>query len=367
MGARVSRQHVDVAIVGGGPAGAATGLALSRLGVSTMLIDRGDNGPRIGETLPPAIKNPLSSLGVWDMFISAQHLPSFGTRAIWGQSQAQHNEFIFSPYGPGWHVDRARFDAMLSRAAERCGVRIYRSTELAAIVAGVGDGWELDLTQRKRQRRVRAKLVVDATGRSAVLARRFAGRRIICDRLVGVVGFFAAARAAAQQLTLIEAGADGWWYSALLPGSGAVAVYMTDADLYAQANRRGQDYWRRAFGNTAVIQSGLDLRTLKSQPVVVAAHSSRSRFAAGANWLAVGDAAVAYDPLSSQGIYRALQSGLRSADAIRRYLDGDRAALQEYASSIEHEFAEYLRLRRQYYSYVRRWPDSTFWKRRQSC
>jgi len=272
----------------------------------------------------------------------------------------------YSHDGPGWHVDRARFDAMLSQAAERHGARIYRRAELATIVAGGDDGWELDLTQCKRRRRVRAKLVVDASGRAAILARRFAGRRIICDRLIGVVGFFAAAGAAAQQLTLIEADAGGWWYSALLPGSGAVAAYMTDADLYAQANRRGRDYWRRAFGNTAVIQSCLDLRALKFPPVVVAAHSSRSRFVAGANWLAVGDAAVAYDPLSSQGIYKALESGLRSADAIRRYLDGDRAALQEYASSIEREFAEHIRLRRQYYSYVRRWPDSVFWKRRQS-
>ena len=359
-------ENVDVVIVGGGPAGIATALALGRLGVSTIVIDRCDDRPRIGETLPPAIIKLLVSLGVWERFLSANHSPSFGTRARWGRSVAHENNFIFSPYGQGWHVDRGCFDAMLTQAAEDEGTVIYRCAKLASVVADVEHTWRVDAVQGNRGHKFRAKVLVDATGRSASLARRLGSQRVICDRLVGIVGFFvpSARSLVQQQLTLVEACRDGWWYSALLPDSGVVVAYMTDADLYAKAARSTRNFWQHELGKTADIYPRISCHTLKSSPLEVAAHSSRLFPVSGPNWLAVGDAAAAFDPLSSQGIYKALESGLLSAHAIQRYLAGNSAALHDYALAIERGFSHYMRVREHYYSHEQRWPNSTFWTRR---
>lgn len=359
-------ENIDVLIIGGGPAGTATGLALGRLGISTIVIDRGDDRPRIGETLPPAIKKLLVSLGIWERFLSANHSPSFGTRARWGQPIPHENNFIFSPYGRGWHLDRVCFDAMLAQAAEDEGTVLYRRAKLVSVVPDVEHSWRVDTVRDNRGHKFRAKVIVDATGRSASLARRLGSQRVSYDRLVGIVGLFVpgARSLIQQQLTLIEACRDGWWYSSLLPDSGVVVAYMTDADLYAKAVRRTRNFWQHELGKTTDIYPRISTHILKSSPVNVAAHSSRLFPVSGPNWLAVGDAAAAFDPLSSQGIYKAVESGLLSAHAIQCYLAGNSAALHDYALAIERGFSHYMRVREHYYSNEQRWPTSTFWTRR---
>jgi flavin-dependent dehydrogenase len=84
-----------------------------------------------------------------------------------------------------------------------------------------------------------------------------------------------------------------------------------------------------------------------------------------AKWLATGDAAMAVDPLSSNGISYALISGAGVALAMDHWLSGDRSTSYTYENELDKEFEEYLRIRHNYYSMETRWPDATFWKRRQ--
>ena len=114
----------DVVVVGGGPAGCATGLALARAGYSVEVVERHPEAYRcVGEVLPPAIRQPLTVLGLWDEFLASSALPSYGVRSVWGGHTAAHRSFLFDPQGPGWHVDRAEFDAMLRRSAVAAGRR----------------------------------------------------------------------------------------------------------------------------------------------------------------------------------------------------------------------------------------------------
>ncbi len=97
---------------------------------------------------------------------------------------------------------------------------------------------------------------------------------------------------------------------------------------------------------------------------VVTARSARLDRAAGRNWLAVGDAALAYDPLSGQGIVRALGSGEAGGRAIVDWYEGDHEAPGRYADAVAHEFKSYQTLCLSYYSSERRWSGSPFWERR---
>ena len=53
-----------------------------------------------------------------------------GTVAVWGSETPYENDFIFNPYGNGWHIDRSRFDAMLARAAEEAGATVSLSARV---------------------------------------------------------------------------------------------------------------------------------------------------------------------------------------------------------------------------------------------
>lgn len=98
----------------------------------------------------------------------------------------------------------------------------------------------------------------------------------------------------------------------------------------------------------------------------VAANSYRLDRTTGNHWLAAGDAAMAFDPLSSQGICHALKSGLLAARAIEACLLGDQTALEEYARGTQRSFDKYLSMRAVYYGREQRWSSSVFWQRRQN-
>src|SRR5262249_56659552 len=122
----------DVVVAGGGPAGAVAALDLSRRGFRVALIEQSAyETPRVGETLPPELRRPLTELGVWDRFLSScERLESYGIRSSWETPAARHRDFLFNPYGCGWHVDRARFDAMLAGAAAEAGAELLLSAHV---------------------------------------------------------------------------------------------------------------------------------------------------------------------------------------------------------------------------------------------
>jgi flavin-dependent dehydrogenase len=215
---------------------------------------------------------------------------------------------------------------------------------------------------------IRSKFIVDATGRSSVVARRQGAARISFDRLVGLVGFFAPSSRynGSDSFTLVEAVEDGWWYSAMLPDLRLVVAFMTDADLFKTASKPLTNYWQLRLGKAIHTKTRIRRSERLFNPIVVAANSSRLNRSVGKNWLAVGDAAIAFDPLSAQGVHKALDSGLRAAQSIKDQCSGDHSALQAYARDVDDSFRSYLRLRQAYYTQERRWPHSTFWQRRHS-
>ena len=127
---------------------------------------------------------------------------------------------------------------------------------------------------------------------------------------------------------------------------------------------RSADLLARARGRPDVAEL-LDLSAFApaDPPGFCAAHSAWS-IAGGPGWLAVGDAALACDPLSSQGLLNALYSGRMAAAAIRRALIGDSGALDDYTRAMVGVAAAYRANLAAWYAMEARWPDRPFWARR---
>ncbi|SEB24392.1 NAD(P)/FAD-dependent oxidoreductase [Variovorax sp. YR216] len=353
---------VDVAVVGAGPAGCATALALRQRGHSCLLIESAGNARvRVGETLPPAACRPLAALGVWDAFVASRPLPSVAIRSIWGSREPQEREFIFDPYGNGWHLDRARFDAMLLEQATKAGATLLQPARLQSAELDRHGIWALRIAGDL----LRARLVVDASGRAASFARRQGAMRTARDHLIGVVARYRlpTRQRAEAGVMLLEAAQDGWWYGARLPNAGLVVSYMTDRDLLP----RGLSEFESVLGRTEEVAQAVEGHVLDSPPHSVPADTACLWPMCGAGWLAVGDAAASYDPLSGQGIFKALSSGRLAADAISANLAGDDSALRYYGAEVCADFRRALALRSVYYAHEHRWPKSMFWHRRHAA
>lgn len=376
-------ERAAVAIIGGGPAGAMAALLLARAGISTALIeslsDEDETASadwKIGEGLPPLARPLLQRHGLWERFLAAGHLPSYGNCAAWGGEQMLDHSFIFDPHGHGWHLNRRRFDQMLREQAAAAGALCYRGAPVAN-ARRAAEHWQLELASSSAwagRGRLEARFVVDASGRSSWFARRQGARRVNEDGLVALVALLApaddlpVAEPDCDSLTMVEAAADGWWYASLLAGGDLVVAYLSDGDLAATKAARDVAGWLRLLEQTKYLASRVARHCYRVRrgPRIVSANSSRLDRVMGEGWVAVGDAALAYDPLSSQGILAALETGAQAAEAIQACLQGDGSALETYTQNINQHWKIYLDSLRFFYGQERRWPASPFWQRRRT-
>ncbi|MFE9426540.1 NAD(P)/FAD-dependent oxidoreductase [Kitasatospora sp. NPDC006697] len=221
----------EVLVAGGGPAGAAAALALAARGRGVLLVHHPGGPPPVGEALPGAARLLLRDLGAAGSVPGEGHLACPGNRSAWGSSRVHAVDSVLDPYGPGWHLDRALFDARLRQAAQERGAVLAEGAVRSA--ERVADGWEVLIGQADgTSKAVRCRWIVDATGRRAALATRYGGaRRCGTDRLVGL--HLAVPAGPGDQGTLVESAPDGWWYSAPLPDGRLLLACFTDADLPA--------------------------------------------------------------------------------------------------------------------------------------
>ena len=322
---------------------------------------------KIGEALPPAVAPLLRDLGLWESFLAEQHLPSHGTVAVWGSPQPGSVDFIFDPNGHGWHVDRLAFDRLLRRSAHVAGAEVREACRARVLAHTRGGTWQIALLGPDGAgETVECRVLLDATGRQAGPARWAGACRLRADGAVAVYAAFAANPDDHDARTLVEAAPDGWWYTALTPGRRRVAAYVTDAELLPAAMRTPAGFCAAldATDHSRSYMPASSQIAPQNGPRVTAAHGSRLQSPAGDGWLALGDAALAFDPLSSQGILTALFTGMIAAHAAAAQVAGDQSPTRAYVRQLDRIWSAYQHNRVAYYELERRWPDRRFWARR---
>lgn len=340
----------EIVIVGAGPAGATAALMLAPLRDVVVLERNVEPAPRIGESLPGAARRLFRDMGLLDSFLAEGHAPAYGNRSVWGDDEPVERDALRDPDGHGWHLDRVRFERWLRAHALARGARFAFGT--LDRIERDGDAWIVNDA-------IRAKLVIDAGGRSAPAARRFgavvrAEDRLVCSFVYGRDG-----GEGARGITYVEAVEDGWWYSAPMPDARRVLAFHTDADLPV-ARAALLSHVPRELGEL-LEDAGFVADDASS---FVAAHSAFLDPCAGDGYLAAGDAAIAFDPLSSQGLLNALFTGLAAAEAADAHLRGDADALARYKDTIAGIYAAYREHLQLYYGMERRWSGAPFWQRR---
>jgi flavin-dependent dehydrogenase len=365
------RDTYDVVVLGGGPAGCATALALARQGVqSVLVIEPSDySADRIGESIPPDTRVLLDSLGVSSEFLAEKHEPCLGSCSSWGSDELGYNDFLVNPFGHGFHLDRKRFDIFLARQALLRGVDVCTRAKFAGGVEVGAQSVHLTMAlEHERRKTVAARFVVDATGSRALFARHMGAHRSYLDRLVSVSAFFELPPASIfTRLTMLEAVEYGWWYAARLPGHRVAAAVATSPALFKDARLNDKGQWFAHVGATKFVAPALGAcRFVEGSLTVCLAPSFLLDEVAGDRWLAVGDAASSYDPISSQGIYKALADGIQAASVIAAWLGGRASELNSYRDHIRARFEAYVAMRSYFYGLERRWEDAPFWAERRS-
>ena len=343
----------DALVAGTGPAGALAALELARAGFRVVIAGGvGATSPKIGESLPGVGLRLLRSLRIDDSEFGTVHRRIGGNLSCWSSEDLDATDFFCNPDGPGWRLSRHRFDACLLSAATAAGVT-HIPFHVDTVVRNRGV-WEARL---KSDDSVVSRWLVDATGRNSVLARKLGITRIRDRGLAALYSFGSSQRAETFDRTLIEAVPEGWWYGAVLPeDKGLLVLHVRPQD--ARVVRRE---WSEAVDRTRFIREFFPRVGFREHVSVTDAGGSRLQSFNGSNWVACGDAAMSFDPLSSQGIYTAMYSGLSAARAIIASEGGDLSALPDYARRLDDIGRVYRARLTSSYGLVRRWQNAPFW------
>lgn len=354
----------DVLIIGNGPAGLASAITLRQQGISVTVVHRQEvaHTIRVGESLAASARYSLTELGVLNDFLASGHSPCFGNASCWGDDRLFCYDFIQSTAGEGWYVDRTAFQEMLFRKALATGVRFIETNRVFQLIKQ-GNNWQYSEDQLV----INASMIIDASGRNSWLSRQLGIKRIRKDNQIAVVSLLSTSDPIKNGQSLIEAVPDGWWYISDVGDGKVVRIFFTDRDLHDRIEWLDPLYWQTKSLQTRFVKHRVPVSRYSDVMLLqyTSAGSHHLECYAGEGWLAVGDAACAFDPLSSHGIAFALRSGIDGALAVRDCLAGVSSAGNDYDQKIKLAFRLYEEQCAGLYRSETRWKNYPYWKRRQ--
>ena len=357
-------ESCDVLVIGGGPSGSTVATLVAERGHRVILAERSEEPQfKIGESLMPATYWTLKRLGMLEK-MRASSFPRKHSVQFYSRDGHASKPFYFYENDPHessqtWQVLRSRFDQMLlDNAAER-GADVRRGLTVSQVLFE-GDravGAEVQTSDGARGR-IEARVVVDATGQNAFLARRFGMLEV--EPRMRHVSFFSHYRGAVRDpgidegatLVINTASGRSWFWYIPLPDD-VVSVGVVGPVDYLAKGRGGDP--AAIFAEELALTPALQPRIAGAEQLFPTRarrdFSYRARQIAGDGWVIVGDAFGFIDPIYSTGVLLALKGGEMAADAILDSLErGDLSG--ERLGRFGLEFTEGMEaLRRLVYAY----------------
>lgn len=363
----MATEKTDILIIGGGIAGCIAAISLIDSYQVTLVDKLPEPTDRIGESLAPASQRILKQLDLLEGLenqVGTLYRKSVGMQSYWGSDQVHLVDDLRNPDGFVKNLDRQAFEAYLRRVAETRGVHCLWGSKLYSS-SYENSRWQVQLRASAAPlsiTTISASFVIDASGRQAHFAKSLGIKRQVEDKLVAC--WVTLPNCRTNTMSTISASENGWWYSAVIPGDKRVVAFHTDADLVAKNELKTTASFLELAKENPVILSLLneheDAIVFKG---TVAANSTKLKQVAGQQWVALGDAALSFDPLSSQGMYNAMASAMQLQTLLLKY--GFAETLQKiHTEQMEHIWHHYLKHKSIFYQAETRWKTAPFWLRR---
>jgi halogenation protein CepH len=374
----MTEERCDVVVIGGGPGGSSTAAVLAGRGHRVLVLER-ESFPRfhIGESLLPAAWELWDQIGVTPALEAADfpikqgvNFSMFSSKRDIQLLTGEFPQYFQRPYT--YHVDRARFDSILLDNAARCGVEVRQGWEARDVLfegtcaVGVEAG-----PVGGPYRPIRSRAVVDASGRSCLLARKLGWRRPdpALNKLSYFTHFEGAFRPQASTnspvpvidgstMTDIHTIEGGWiWYIPLAKDVVSVGAVL-DADFVRDLHGLDmQARFDRAVGASPRITQWLSgaKQTMGTRTISNISYLNDSFV--GDGFALVGDASMFVDPIFSAGVTLAIRGGVFAGEEIANGLeDGDLSAgrLKRYEDRIRHPMTKIFRMIYNWYNILKK-------------
>ncbi len=351
----------DVAIIGGGPAGSIAAALLARAGRRVIVFER-EKFPRfhIGESLLPFSMKAFTRLGLHEKFLRAGFMKKFGGEIV-GACSETGTKFYFkdgyrSQTDHAYQVTRGDFDKVLLDHAAECGAEVHEQTSVDQVEFSKEDV-ELGVRSNGSSHSIRARYVIDASGRTSVLGRQFKIKKTY-DHLQKL-SIFAhydgvwRAEGIDGTLTVLIRAIDRWFWLIPIAADRTSVGVVLDSETFRKSKLSAGEFLDQALAQQPIIAKRMTNARRASEVYVEADFSYRSARLHGARWLLAGDAAGFIDPIFSSGVFLAVFSGELAADALNEVLDHSHKAKRlfpRYERAVNRAMDIYLRFVNAWYT-----------------
>jgi flavin-dependent dehydrogenase len=316
----------DVAVIGGGPAGSTAAALLAARGYRVVALEK-EHHPRfhIGESLLPMNLPIFERLGVHEQ---VRRLGVYKAGADFeADNERGYNTFAFAralgdspPHA--YQVFRQDFDRMLFEHARERGASAREGHEVTAIEQrGTRDCRLQVCTDAGRSYCLRARYVMDASGRDAFLAtRNKLRRRNRRHQSAAIFGHFRGVQprpgADAGNISMYRF-EHGWMWIIPLPGEVMSVGAVCRPDYLKQRRVNPREFLLLTLQQNAALWRRLEgAELIGNQVRVTGNYSYDSRRMARPGWVLIGDAFAFIDPVFSSGVYLAMSGAEAAARAV---------------------------------------------------
>jgi len=316
----LAKIETDILVIGGGIAGCIAAISLIDTHTVTLIDKLEEPKERIGESL------------------ASLYIQNLGMQSYWGSEQVHIVDHLRNPDGLSKSLDRKGFEKFLRKSAVERGVQCIWPAKLKN--SSLNDTtWNVVITSDlNKEQQIQAKFIIDATGRQSHFARSQGIQRIHHDKLIAC------------------------W----------VTLPNTDSDLIDKRTFKDLtsflEFSKENLQITSILEKNKNDITFHG---VVAANSTRLELVTGKQWVAIGDAAISFDPLSSQGMFNAMANAMQLKELLvmsnivnHPDTDIDKQFQKMYTEQMESIWGQYLYHKNTFYSAEMRWKNYPFWKRR---
>jgi FADH2 O2-dependent halogenase len=341
----------DVVVIGGGPAGSTLATLLARQGRSVVVLER-DIHPRhhVGESLTPSTTLVLDRLGFLPKMEDAGFVHKRG--ACWTAPRGPLGRFVSITLSEfpmpnaiqdyTYNVERDEFDALLLRHAAENGAKVLEGVRVQEVLFDGDRAVGVRAKVLDESFDIRARFVVDASGRGALLGNQLRMRKK--DENFDQYSIFSWFRGLEEQpegregylfLHFLDIEQAWAWQIPLRNGITSVGI-VTDKSIFLKDADDREDFFRSLVAKNRTFAHWMrDAERIRDWSVDPDYSYYNERFT-GPGWLLIGDAIRFVDPIFSSGCDIAMFCAAYAADAIDRALDGadEATQLEGYGDSI---------------------------------
>jgi len=359
--------ETDVVIVGKGIAAMVLAFLLKQKGIDHIILDRKAKPKHfdLAETLPPSALPLLQSIGLLKLFEKHSIRKTYGYHSLWGSNRLlSHNFYFHQPFKYGLKINKKEMIHQLQQLNQSPECQYEQSIKLKEESEGV----TISFNQDGEEKTIYSKMIIDATGRNRAILKLLQIPNLEFDDTLSFSCHLPKKKHPdLKHDVFVESFKEGWGLVSGLGETYNVVSIFSNQQSPVFGPVANYQNWKEILKETKYLK-----HALSDNPAIKVtgrqSNSSRPEKISGPFWLAVGDAALAFDPLSSHGVSNAIYTATKAADSIGNRLNEEnelkleKNSFASYHTALIEIFDAYLKSRTKLYQQETRWKSEIYWR-----